>query len=173
MSGAQGGATKELGVRQQADEIVIEAVEEEGEEILEDDAVLRLGVMEQELLQEQEDKTKSEVLGDSNIDKLMNDMVGGKPTGIFDPMATQWEHKLDKVIKDAITISRQADIVMQMKMSSRVQHFHFAYDCNKEVDYVTDGMTDFLDAAGATQKVSTQEAEAIKKVKTETDQNSE
>lgn len=68
---------EELGVRQQEDEIVIEAVEEEGEEILEDDAVLRLGVMEQELLQEQ-DKTKSEVLGDSNIDKLMNDVVGGE-----------------------------------------------------------------------------------------------
>ena len=75
---------EELGVRQQEDEIVIEAVEEEGEEILEDDAVLRLGVMEQELLQEQEDKTKSEVLGDSNIDKLMNDVVGEKPIGIFD-----------------------------------------------------------------------------------------
>ena len=68
---------EELGVRQQEDVIVIEAVEEEGEEILEDDAVLRLGVMEQELLQEQ-DKTKSEALGDSNIDKLMNDVVGGK-----------------------------------------------------------------------------------------------
>ena len=82
---------EELRVRQQEDEIVIGAVEEEGEEILEDDAVLRLGVMEQELLQEQ-DKTKSEVLGDSNIDKLMNDVVGGKPIGIFDQMATQWEH---------------------------------------------------------------------------------
>ena len=53
------------------------------------------------------------------------------------------------------------------------QHLHYAYDCNKEVDYVTDGMTAFLDAASATQKVSTQEAEAIKKVKTEIDQNSE
>ena len=53
---------EELGVRQQEGEIVIEAVEEEGEEILEYDVVLRLGVMEQELLQEQ-DKTKSEVLG--------------------------------------------------------------------------------------------------------------
>jgi hypothetical protein len=72
-----------LGVRLQEDEIVKEAVEEEGEEILEDDAVLRLGVMEQELLQEQ-DKTKSEVLGDSNMDKLMNNVVGEKPIGIFD-----------------------------------------------------------------------------------------
>ena len=105
-----------MGVRQQEDETVIEVVEEDGEEILEDDAVLRLGVMEQELLQEQ-DKTKSEVLGDSNIDKLMNDVVGEKPIGIFDQMATQWEHKLDKATKDAITISRQADIVMQMKTS--------------------------------------------------------
>ena len=107
---------EELGVRQQEDKIVIEAVEEEDEEILEYDVVLRLGVMEQELLQEQ-DKTKSEVLGNSNIDKLMNDVVGEKPIGIFDQMATQWEHKLDKVTKDAITISRQADIVMQMKTS--------------------------------------------------------
>ena len=43
------------------------------------------------------------------------------------------------------------------------------------MDYVTDGMTDFLDAASATQKVSntTQEAEAIKKVKTEIDRNSD
>jgi hypothetical protein len=88
-------------------------VEEEGEEILEEDAVLRLGVMEQELLQEQ-DMTKNEVLGDSNINKLMNDVVGGKPTGTFNQMATQWEHKLDKVTKVAITISRQADIGMHI-----------------------------------------------------------
>ena len=71
--------------------------------------------MEQELLQEQ-DETKSEVLRESNTYKLMNNMMERILVGIFDRIATQWEPKFDKITKDAVTISRQADIVMQMKM---------------------------------------------------------
>ena len=75
---------------------------------------------------------------------------------------TKYTAKVEQAIKDATAVLAILETALTL-----------AYDCNKEVDYVTDGMTDFLDAASATQKVSTQEAEAIKTVKTETDQNSE
>ena len=76
---------------------------------------------------------------------------------------TKYTAKVEQAIKDATAVLAILETALTL-----------AYDCNKEVDYVTDGMTDFLDAASATQKVSTtQEAEAIKKVKTEIDRNSE
>ena len=75
---------------------------------------------------------------------------------------TKYTAKVEQSIKDATAVLAILETALTL-----------AYDCNKEVDYVTDGMTDFLDAASATQKVSTQEAEAIKKVKTEIDRNSE
>ena len=75
---------------------------------------------------------------------------------------TKYTAKVEQAIKDATAVLAILETALTL-----------AYDCNKEVDYVTDGMTDFLDAASATQKVSTQEAEAIKKVKTLIDRNSE
>jgi hypothetical protein len=62
--------------------------EEEAED--EDDAISRLGLMEQELLQEQEE-TKSEVLGENNTDSYINDMIERKLTERFDRMETEWE----------------------------------------------------------------------------------
>ena len=76
---------------------------------------------------------------------------------------TKYTAKVEQAIKDATAVLAILETALTL-----------AYDCNKEVDYVvTDGMADFLDTASATQKVSTQEAETIKKVKTEIDHNSE
>jgi hypothetical protein len=68
----------------------IEMAKEEEEAEDEDDAISRLGLMEQELLQEQEE-TKSEVLGENNTDSYINDMIERKLTERFDRMETEWE----------------------------------------------------------------------------------
>jgi hypothetical protein len=56
--------------------------------------------MEQELLQEQEG-TKSEVLGENNTDSYINDMIERKLTERFNRMETEWELKLNQVTEEA------------------------------------------------------------------------
>ena len=56
---------------------------------------------------------------------------------------TKYTAKVEQAIKDATAVLAILETALTL-----------AYNCNKEVDYVTDGMTDFLDAASATQKVS-------------------
>jgi len=97
------------------EERVVETIETVEEAEDEDDAISRLGLMEQELLQEQEE-TKSEVLGENNTDSHINDMIERKLTKRFDRrMETEWKQKLDQVTEDAAIISRKADRVMQME----------------------------------------------------------
>jgi hypothetical protein len=88
--------------------------EEEEEAEYEDDVISRLGIMEQELLQEQEG-TKSEVLGENNTDSYINDMIERKLTDRFNRMETEWELKLNQVTEEAATISRKAERVWQME----------------------------------------------------------
>jgi hypothetical protein len=66
--------------------------------------------MEQELLQEQEE-TKSEVLGENNTDSPINDMIKRKLTERFNRMETEWELKMNQVTEEAATISRKAERV--------------------------------------------------------------
>jgi hypothetical protein len=98
----------------------IEMAKEEEEAEDEDDAISRLGLMEQELLQEQEE-TKSEVLGENNTDSYINDMIERKLTERFDRMETEWELKMNQVTEEAATISRKAERVWQMERSVSTQ----------------------------------------------------
>jgi hypothetical protein len=64
---------------------ILEDDDEDEEEVMEiieeaeDDAISRLGLMEQELLQEQEE-TKSEILGDNSTERYISDMIERKLT---------------------------------------------------------------------------------------------
>ncbi len=105
--GQEGSTTTDILESDDDKERVVETIKtaEEEEAEYEDDVISRLGIMEQELLQEEEG-TKSEVLGENNADSYINDMIERKLTERFNRMETEWELKLNQVTEEAATISR-------------------------------------------------------------------
>ena len=157
--------------------------EEEVREIFEeteDDAISRLGLMEQELLKEQEE-TKNEILGDNNTERYISDMIERKLTERVDRLEKEWELKRSQVSEEMALVSAKAERVKQMEHSVSTQaeevfkvineatrmintlemKLTLAQDRIEEVDKATDSMADFLDAATTRRLESTQEAKTI------------
>jgi hypothetical protein len=156
------------------EEIVV-VLEEEEED---DDVLSRLEIQTLEYLQDQEE-TKSEVLG-NDMNRTMEEMMEEKLTERFDQIEAEWEHKASN---EAIKISEQVDRVTQLehKVSTQAEEVFkvireatatlntletiltLAQDRIKEVDQAAEAIADFIDASTVANNEYIQNAHTIMK----------